>query len=106
MGTGNFIPSIDVDSCIIEEQADHLVIAIRVPKATVAANLAMFSAMADRCGAGRNARPYPPQAPPVITARWRQAALVTFVAAASIIAIPPIAWSAGQTILDRIHHIF
>ena len=48
---GSFIPSINVDSCIIEEQEDHLVIAIRVPKATVANNLAMFVAMADRCGA-------------------------------------------------------
>ena len=32
MGTGSFIPSINVNSCIIEEQENHLVIAIRVPR--------------------------------------------------------------------------
>ena len=39
MGTGSFIPSINVNSCIIEEQENHLVIAIRVPKATIAGNI-------------------------------------------------------------------
>ena len=32
MGTGSFIPSINVDSCIIEEQENHLVIAIQSPQ--------------------------------------------------------------------------
>jgi hypothetical protein len=47
---GSFIPSINVDSCIIEEQDDHLVLAIRVPKATFVSNLPVFAAIADRCG--------------------------------------------------------
>jgi hypothetical protein len=50
MGKGSFVPSISVDGCIIEEQDDHLVLAIRVPKATIASNMALFAAMADCCG--------------------------------------------------------
>jgi hypothetical protein len=51
MGKGSFIPSIGVDSCIIEEQEDHLVLAIRIPKATIISNLAVLGALADCCGA-------------------------------------------------------
>jgi hypothetical protein len=47
---GSFVPSINVDGCIIEEQDDHLVLAIRVPKATIMANLALFNALANCCG--------------------------------------------------------
>jgi hypothetical protein len=50
MGNGSFIPSINVDSCIIEEQDDHLMLAIRMPKATIASNIALLAAMADCCG--------------------------------------------------------
>ena len=50
VGKGSFIPSINVDSCIIEEQDDHLVLAIRVPKATIVSNLALFAALANCCG--------------------------------------------------------
>jgi hypothetical protein len=50
MGNGSFVPSINVDSCIIEEQDDHLVLAIRVPKATIVSNLPVFRALADWCG--------------------------------------------------------
>jgi hypothetical protein len=50
MSNGSFIPSINVDSCIIEEQEDHLVLAIRVPKAKIAANLAVLGALANCCG--------------------------------------------------------
>jgi len=50
MGNGSFIPSINVDSCIIEEQEDHLVLAIRLPKATIVANLALFNSLANCCG--------------------------------------------------------
>jgi hypothetical protein len=50
VGKGSFIPSINVDSCIIEEQEDHLVLAIRVPKATIVSNLALFGALAGCCG--------------------------------------------------------
>jgi hypothetical protein len=48
MGNGSFVPSINVDGCIIEEQPDHLVLAVRVPKATIAANRALFAAMGAR----------------------------------------------------------
>jgi hypothetical protein len=48
--SGSFIPSINVDGCIIEEQDDHLVLAIRMPKATIASNIALLAAMADYCG--------------------------------------------------------
>jgi hypothetical protein len=50
MGNGSFVPSINVDGCIIEEQDDHLVIAIRVPKAKIASNRALLGALADCCG--------------------------------------------------------
>jgi len=57
---GSFIPSIGVDSCIIEEQEDHLVLAIRVPKATIAANLAFLGALAECCGGVWSTRSDPP----------------------------------------------
>jgi hypothetical protein len=44
---GVFFPSFREDCCVIEEQEDHLVLAVRIPKATIAANLALFSAFAD-----------------------------------------------------------
>jgi hypothetical protein len=47
---GSFIPSIGVDSCIIEEQDDHLVLAIRIPKATIVSSLPFLAALAARCG--------------------------------------------------------
>ena len=50
MGNGGFVPSINVDGCIIEDQEDHLVVAIRIPKATISSNLALFAALAGRCG--------------------------------------------------------
>jgi hypothetical protein len=34
---GGFVPSLS-HNCIIEEQPDHLVVAVRIPKATIAAN--------------------------------------------------------------------
>ena len=43
---------LSADSCIIEEQENHLVIAIRVPKATIAGNIPVFAAMAKISGAG------------------------------------------------------
>jgi hypothetical protein len=57
---GSFIPSINVDACIIEEQDDHLVVAIRVPKATIVSNLAFLGAMAECCGAVWSTRADPP----------------------------------------------
>jgi hypothetical protein len=50
VGKGSFVPSINVDGCIIEEQDDQLVPAIRVPKATIVSNLALLAAMAECCG--------------------------------------------------------
>jgi hypothetical protein len=50
MGNGSFIPSINVDSCISEEQEDHLVLAIRVPKSTIFSNIALLAAMIDAAG--------------------------------------------------------
>jgi hypothetical protein len=50
MGNGSFVPSINVESCIIEEQDDHLVLAVRVPKATIANNMALLGALAECCG--------------------------------------------------------
>jgi hypothetical protein len=61
MSKGSFIvPSINVDSCIIEEQDDHLVLAIRIPKATIVANLPVLAALAERCGAVWSTRADPP----------------------------------------------
>jgi hypothetical protein len=45
---GSFIPSIGVDACIIEEQDDHIVLAIRIPKSTIETNLPVFEALAMR----------------------------------------------------------
>jgi hypothetical protein len=58
---GSFIvPSINVDSCIIEEQDDHLVLAIRVPRATIVSNMALLGALAECCGAVWSTRTDPP----------------------------------------------
>jgi hypothetical protein len=45
-----FIPSIGVDACIIEEQPDHLVLAIRVPKATIIDSAALLAAVVECSG--------------------------------------------------------
>jgi hypothetical protein len=50
VGKGSFIPSINVDGCIIEEQDDHLVLAIRVPKAKIVSSLPLLAALANCCG--------------------------------------------------------
>jgi len=57
---GSFIPSINVDGCIIEEQLDHLVLAIRIPKATIVSNLALLGALAECCGGVWSTRADPP----------------------------------------------
>jgi hypothetical protein len=57
---GSFIPSINVDGCIIEEQPDHLVLAIRVPKATIVSNLSLLGALAECCGGVWSTRADPP----------------------------------------------
>jgi hypothetical protein len=44
------MPSFETDGCIIEDQADHLVLAIRVPKSTIAANVHLFAALANHVG--------------------------------------------------------
>jgi hypothetical protein len=49
MGNGSFIPSINLDSCIIEEQDDHLVVALRIPKATIAKNVPFLACLAESC---------------------------------------------------------
>src|ERR1700729_3741985 len=69
MGNGTFIPSLNVDSCIIEEQEDHLVLAIRVPKATIAANLPTFGALAECCG-GDDHRVCSTRSDPLRSNRW------------------------------------
>jgi hypothetical protein len=60
MGNGSFIPSINVDSCIIEDQEDHLGLAIRVPKATIVSNMALLGALAECCGGVWSTRADPP----------------------------------------------
>jgi hypothetical protein len=42
---------IDVDACIIEEQPEHLVLAIRVPRASIRQNMPLLAALAERSGA-------------------------------------------------------
>jgi hypothetical protein len=44
------LPSFQNDACIIEEQDDHLVLAVRVPKALIASNLHLLAALAERSG--------------------------------------------------------
>jgi hypothetical protein len=43
---GSFIPSINFDACIIEEQPEHLVVAVRIPKETILNNLSLFNSLA------------------------------------------------------------
>jgi hypothetical protein len=43
----NPLPSITSYACIIEEQPKHLVVAVRISKAAVNANLSFFTALAD-----------------------------------------------------------
>ena len=38
------------DACIIEEQPDHIVLAIRVPRAVIGQNLPLLSALSERTG--------------------------------------------------------
>jgi hypothetical protein len=57
---GSFIPSIGVDACIIEEQDDHLVVAWRIPKATIETNIPVFEALARCSGAVWSTRADPP----------------------------------------------
>jgi hypothetical protein len=45
----NFIPSL-VTNCIIEEQEDHLVIAVRVPRSVIKKNVSLLAALADIVG--------------------------------------------------------
>jgi hypothetical protein len=51
-GFGIGMPSIQTDGCIIEEQPHHLVLAIRVPKELIAANLPLLAALADLAAPG------------------------------------------------------
>lgn len=72
MTAGAFIPSLS-HNCIIEEQEHHIVVAIRIPKATLAENMALFAALADRCDV-------PEERPAVLRETrsrrdWRSAAL-------------------------------
>jgi hypothetical protein len=46
-------------SCIIQDQPDHLVLALRIPKATVNANIALMIALADFAGDGFVERNFP-----------------------------------------------
>ena len=70
MGDGGFIPSINVDSCIIEEQEEHLVIALRIPKSLIASNMSFLAALAKRCG-DDNRRVWSTRSdPPLRSNRW------------------------------------
>jgi hypothetical protein len=46
-GSGMGMPSIQTDGCIIEEQPDHLVIALRVRKDLISDNLHLMAALAE-----------------------------------------------------------
>lgn len=48
------LPTLLADASIIQEQPDHLVVAIRIPKALINANLHLFAALADCAGGGSN----------------------------------------------------
>jgi hypothetical protein len=63
---GMGMPSIQNDGCIIEEQHDHLVIALRVPKELISANLPLLAALAELSApsAKRIAAPYVATDPP------------------------------------------
>jgi hypothetical protein len=63
---------INVDGCIIEEQDDHLVLAIRNPKATIVSNIAFLDAMADCCGVA-NQRVWSARSDPPLIEAHREA---------------------------------
>ena len=52
---------IDVDAFVIQEQAEHLLIAMRIPRNTITANHSFLTALAERAGA-----------PPIGAAIWRR----------------------------------
>ena len=54
--TGGFLASITVDSCIIEDQPDHLVFAIRVPKATIVDNASFLECVLEHVKPDRTSR--------------------------------------------------
>jgi hypothetical protein len=51
-GFGTGMPSIQTDGCVIEEQPDHLVLAIRVPRKLISDNLPLLAALADCAAPG------------------------------------------------------
>jgi hypothetical protein len=57
------LPTFLADGSIIQEQDDHLVVAVRIPKATINANLHLFAALAESAGSGDRAVTAPPIAP-------------------------------------------
>lgn len=80
MQAGVFFPSFKEDGCVIEEQEDHLVLAVRIPKTTINANMALLAVLADLAGAslGRRADVSAPVAPTVKDRLkpWRAKALL------------------------------
>jgi hypothetical protein len=50
MSSGVFFPSFK-DSCVIEEQDDHLVLAVRIPKVTINSNMALLAVLSDLASA-------------------------------------------------------
>jgi hypothetical protein len=55
----NALPSI-AGNCIIEDQGDHLIVALKIPKATIQDNLPLFGALAYYAGAPDGALGYYP----------------------------------------------
>jgi hypothetical protein len=69
--------------CIIDDQPDHIVVAIRVPKSLISENFALLAALTD--AAGGSVAAYPPQrAPPRQIPAW---AIVSTLIAAVVFSI-------------------
>lgn len=46
------------DACIVEEQPDHLVLAVKIPRAAIRANHALLACLSERVEGPANGRPW------------------------------------------------
>lgn len=63
MGIGSGIPSIS-GNCILEDQGDYLIVALRIPKSVILSNLDMFGALAKYSGGSKETWEFQASSPP------------------------------------------
>lgn len=91
-----FLPSILSDICILEDQPDHIVVAVRISKVAIVGAMPFLAAVADRTGNSINI-PISPK--PVKKKSWSYAMILVAFAAAALVA--PI--SSSNHVTTRAH---